>query len=258
MNAPFASPCNVKVLPRILLVDDDAVLREEFKDFFEEHGVAEAFSGEQALQILSRPHQIDVVVLDVRMSGMNGIEVLEKIKKIAPDIRVIILTGYGSKDTAVEALRGRADDYLEKPLHPETVKRILERHLEAKQRAAYGNRIEDKVARIKDFLSRNVCKNVTLSDAAEIVSVSPKYLSRAFQEYAKIGFSDYKVSLRMKEAKQLLKKNTHTVGQISDALGYQNMESFIRQFKKLEKVTPASFRTRINRAPKSAKKYQHN
>ncbi len=101
--------------PRILLVDDDDVLRNEFVECFGEFGIAEAANGQEALAYLKKPNEIDLAILDVRMSGMNGIELLERIKRVAPAVRVIIFTGYGSKDVAIEALRSKADDYIEKP-----------------------------------------------------------------------------------------------------------------------------------------------
>lgn len=66
---------------KILLVDDDRVFRDEFRDTFEEYGIRDASSGEEALEILKRPNEIDLVILDVRMPGINGIEgKIERVK----------------------------------------------------------------------------------------------------------------------------------------------------------------------------------
>ncbi len=239
---------------RILLVDDDPVLRQEFIESFDEFTITEASSGEEAIQILKKPNEIDLVILDVRMSGMNGIEVLDRIKQIAPDIRVVIFTGYGSKDVAVEALRSRANDYLEKPIDIQATRQIIERHLQNKERQDYGSGIEDKIKHIKAFLLRNFHKKVTLEDAAKAVYLSPKYLSRIFKEHAKVGFSEYKLSLRIEEAKKFLQNSGYTVEQISDRLGYQNPESFIRQFKKLSGLTPTGYRKKIRKKTKALAK----
>lgn len=236
---------------RILLVDDDSIFRSEFRECFQEYGVAEASNGGEALNILKRPHEIDLVILDVRMSGMNGIEVLEKIKKMFPDMRIFILTGYGSKDVAVEALRGKADDYIEKPLDIDKTKELIETALAAKsikRGADYGaDDIKSKIERVKDFVQRNCFKKVGLKDAASAVYLSPKYLSRIFKEYAKTGFNEYKLELKINAAKKLLEKSGLNVDQISDKLGYQNSESFIRQFKKFTKRTPTEFRRKYSK-----------
>ena len=88
---------------KILLVDDDAIFREEFKDCFEEYGIQEAANGEEALRLLKMPNEIDLVILDVKMYGMDGIEVLNRIKKMDRTLTTIILTASGSKDTVIDA-----------------------------------------------------------------------------------------------------------------------------------------------------------
>lgn len=234
---------------KILLVDDDSFFRKEFCECFEEYGIIEAGDGEQALGILKKPNELELVILDVRMSGMNGIEVLNKIRKVSPNLRIVILTGYGSKDVAVEALRGQADDYIEKPLNIDTTREIIDNFLGTKRGQPEIGAIDMKarVERVRDFVRRNVLKKVTLKDAAGIVFLSPKYLSRIFREYTGQGFNDYKLALKIDEAKNFLQTTGYTVEQIADRLGYENSESFIRQFKKIAKNTPTEYRKKIKR-----------
>jgi YesN/AraC family two-component response regulator len=227
---------------RILLVDDDIIFRNEFVEHFEEYRIKEASNGTEAINILKSPNEIDLVILDVRMSGMDGIEVLERLKQIAPDVRVIILTGYGSKEVAVDALRSRADDYMEKSFIWKNGREAIAKHLETKARSKYAPGIEGKMEHVKDFIKDNCHKKITLHQAASLVSLSPKYLSRIFAEHTRTGFHDYVLSLRMEQAKIFLTKTTFTVQQIADQLGYQNPESFIRQFKKLFGLTPREYR----------------
>lgn len=229
---------------RILLVDDDRIFRDEFKYSFEEYGIIEASCGEEAIKILKRPNEIDLVILDVRMPGINGIEVLSKIKKMSPDVTIIILTGYSSKDVAVEALREKADDYIEKPLDVEATRVILDKALEGKKGDSdyTGTDIEAKIERVKHFLERNCFRKVTLNDAANLVYLSPKYLSRIFKEYTRTGFNEYKLRLKINKAKTLLKKTSYNINQVSDKLGYENTESFIKCFKKITGSTPTDYR----------------
>lgn len=234
---------------KILLVDDDSIFRSEFIDSFQEYGIVEAGDGESALSFIKKPNEIELVILDVRMSGMNGIEVLNRIRKLNPKIRVVMLTGYGSKDVAVEALRGQADDYIEKPLDVDITRQTIEGFLgsERGQSETSAINMEEKVKRVKDFIRRNVLRKVTLKDAAGIVFLSPKYLSRIFKEYIGKGFNEYKLELKIEEAKNLLAKTGYNVEQVADKLGYGNPESFIRQFKKITKKTPTEFRKGIKR-----------
>ncbi len=241
---------------RILLVDDDSIFRSEFKECFEEYGIVETSNGEEALNILKKPNEIDLVVLDVRMSGMDGIEVLNRIRKLNPELRIVILTGYGSKDVAVEALRGQADDYIEKPLDIDATRQTIENFLGTKRGQPDTTAIDskEKVERVKDFVRRNVLKKVTLNDAAGAVFLSPKYLSRIFKEHTGEGFNEYKLTLKIEEAKNLLAETGYTVGQISDRLGYENPESFIRQFKKIIGSTPTEYRSKIQKKKQKSRR----
>ena len=76
--------------------------------------VSTAYSGQEALDLLEKT-QIDVVILDIRMPGMDSIETLKKIKASHPLVEVIMLTGHGSTETAVEGMKAGAFDYLMKP-----------------------------------------------------------------------------------------------------------------------------------------------
>jgi signal transduction histidine kinase len=101
--------------PKILVVDDELGVRESLRAILSQDcDVLTAASGAEALNIVGG-EQIALVTLDLRMPGMSGIEVLEASKRIDPDIEALIITGYGSFDTAVQGLRHRAFDYLAKP-----------------------------------------------------------------------------------------------------------------------------------------------
>ncbi len=101
----------------ILVVEDGRSQREMLRDFLvkEGHTVAEAENGERALQAVRRGH-FDLVLLDYRMPGMDGMQVLLEVKRINPEIDVVIITAYGTIDTAVDAMKAGALDYITKPL----------------------------------------------------------------------------------------------------------------------------------------------
>ncbi len=103
-------------LPTLLLVDDDEVLRERLARALRERGfaVTTARGGEEALE-LARRETPEYAVVDLRMPGPSGIEVLDELRAIDPATRVLMLTGYGSIATAVEATRRGAVGYLSKP-----------------------------------------------------------------------------------------------------------------------------------------------
>ncbi len=228
----------------ILLVDDDSSFREELKCALEDYNAIEAASGEEALEKLRQPNEIDLVVLDVVMPGMRGTEVLKEIKKCYPELGVIMLTGHSSKDVAVESLKGRADDYIEKPVDPVRLIEAIERLLKAKNGRDKIDEcdIKGKMEHVKRFIERNYHKMVSLDDAAVVAGISPKYLSRAFMEAAGIGFNEYKTKIKIEKAKEWLETSGYDVNQIASKLGYQNVESFIRAFKKYTRSTPSHYR----------------
>jgi DNA-binding NtrC family response regulator len=135
----------------ILLVDDE-------RDFVEVlslrlvdagHRVKTAFSGQEALSVLAdtegdRLPEIDVIVLDIKMPGMDGIETLKQIKAKYPVIEVILLTGHGAVDTAVKGLKSGAFDYLLKPADFDELTTKLE--AARKQRDAQEARIRQAEA----------------------------------------------------------------------------------------------------------------
>jgi two-component system, NtrC family, nitrogen regulation response regulator NtrX len=102
--------------PQILITDDEKSIRNILRDIleFEKYRVLEAENGEEALK-LTESEKIDLVILDIKMKGMDGIEVLSKLKEKRPELPVIMISGHGTIQIAVEATRKGAYDFLEKP-----------------------------------------------------------------------------------------------------------------------------------------------
>jgi DNA-binding NtrC family response regulator len=119
--------------PKILIVDDEQIVRESLTNWLKEESyqVEAAENGPMALEKI-RQFPFQVVLLDLKMPGMDGIQVLAEIKKEFPDIEVIIMTAYGSVNTAVEAIKAGAYDYIVKPFDPEEVALLIKKILEHK------------------------------------------------------------------------------------------------------------------------------
>ncbi len=103
-------------MANILVIDDEKSIRSTLKDILEHEGftIEVASNGPEALELFSR-NQFDAVLCDIKMPGMDGIEVLEKIQETANDIPVIMISGHGTIDTAVDAIKKGAFDFIEKP-----------------------------------------------------------------------------------------------------------------------------------------------
>jgi two-component system response regulator YesN len=229
---------------QILIVDDDADFREELRDCLEDYTVIEASNGTEAMAILKKPNAIDLVILDAVMPQLSGLEALREIKKIKPGLAIIMLTGQSSKDIAIDALKGRADDYIEKPINVRKFLDTVQASLSAKALNGFtsSHGVKAKIEQAKQFIERNFDKKVSLEDVAGQVCLSPKYFSRIFKEIAGQGFNEYRLSIKAQEACELLKKSDYTITEISHRLGYQNLESFIRMFERIMKQSPTQYR----------------
>ena len=115
-------------LPTILIVDDDAEIRYSLTRVFSSRGyqVAEAASGEQGVGLVKKGPAPDLVFLDVRMGGMGGIETLRLIRSANPRQLVVLMTAFGTAQTAIEAMKYGAFDYVMKPFDPPKVLAIAE------------------------------------------------------------------------------------------------------------------------------------
>jgi len=117
----------------VLVVDDEIGPRESLRAILKtDYQVLVATEGEQAVQFVEQ-QPIDVVLLDLRMPGLSGMQVLEKIKSIDPSIEVIVVTGYASYETVLEGLRLHAFDYIPKPFNIPHLREIVKRAATQKQ-----------------------------------------------------------------------------------------------------------------------------
>jgi DNA-binding NtrC family response regulator len=116
---------------KILVVDDEAIIRDSLREWLNDAGyeVLTAENGAQALKTIER-EEPRIVIADLVMPGMDGIELMKRAKEISPDIEVIITTAYGSIPTAITAIREGAYDYIQKPFCPERTEILIEKLVE--------------------------------------------------------------------------------------------------------------------------------
>jgi len=146
---------------RILIVDDELSVRGSLEEWFREDGfhVETAEDGLAAIRAMERgPY--DIVLLDLKMPGMDGIEVQKRVREIDPRATIIILTAYASVETAVEALKLGAFDYVTKPVDPDELSNLVRNALNARALAEENVRLKETVSE--------------LTQAAPILAVSAK------------------------------------------------------------------------------------
>jgi len=138
--------------PQILIVDDDLSHRKMLEAVLgeDDFGISHASDGIQAVSAVSETFY-DLVLMDIRMNRMGGIEALKQIKQISPGIPIIIMTAYASVDTAVDALKAGAFDYLTKPLDIEELKILVKKALRYFQLEQENRDLKDRLHDRFDF-----------------------------------------------------------------------------------------------------------
>jgi DNA-binding NtrC family response regulator len=121
---------------KILIVDDELIMRESLAGWLERdgHDVKKTASGEEALTVL-KDSRFDILLVDMKMEGMSGLDVLKEVKQSDPEVSVIMITAYGSISTAIEAMKMGAYDYLLKPFEPDELGMLIEKITEYQAQA---------------------------------------------------------------------------------------------------------------------------
>jgi len=118
----------------ILVVDDELLIRDLLYDFFKDQGwdISIAENGEKALEVL-RVKNVDLVLSDVKMPEMDGLDLSRKLRESYPKIPVVLMTGYPSVDSVIDALRNKVVDYIVKPFNINQLYKAVESQLREKE-----------------------------------------------------------------------------------------------------------------------------
>jgi DNA-binding NtrC family response regulator len=119
---------------KILIVDDEKNIRITIRRSLEtdQYKILEAISGEEALDILSSS-LVDIVLLDLKLPGISGLDVIRKMKKMGLHSKIIIISAHGTIESAVESMKLGASDFIEKPFTPDDIRQLVLKHIEDKQ-----------------------------------------------------------------------------------------------------------------------------
>ncbi|MBK9169854.1 MAG: sigma-54-dependent Fis family transcriptional regulator [Bryobacterales bacterium] len=132
---------------RILIVDDELVVRDSLARWFtlEGYDVHAVAGGREALEAVVTG-EWDLALLDIKMPGMDGMELQRRLKEAVPDLAIVIMTGYATVDTAVQALKGGAYDYITKPVDPDELSHLVTRALEHQRAKREVERLRENIA----------------------------------------------------------------------------------------------------------------
>lgn len=258
--ASASLPRHEESLPVVLIVDDDAPVRSFMRIALE--GTArliEASDGEQALRTLERlgGRTLDLVLLDYVIPNRSGLEILRVVRRQWPWIPVVIITGFGSEDVAILALRAGARDYLRKPINVDQLRQTVVA-LTAKR--APGTRpgpdtlmaeshspraVHRGIARALAYASEHFTEFIALSEVAREASLSKFHFCRLFHREMGLSFREYLQALRVRRARALLADPDLSVTEVAYAAGFNDLSNFDKVFRKIVGVPPSAYRKAI-------------
>ena len=267
---------------RLLIADDERLEREALAEMvtrrFVEHEIVleEAENGRKAADTAIL-WGADLILMDIEMPGMNGLDAARAVLAQRPGCRVIFVTAYSLFQYAHEAVHLGACDYLLKPVDPDeleaSIRRAIrqietERKLEAlapiqqepEAPAAPQEEGRDEssqnalvMAHVRRYLEDNYMFDISLDSVGEILHISPAYLSAQFKKYQKMNFLDCLTELRINAAKELLNDPFRSSAEVASMVGYEDASYFARAFKKRTGVTPTQYRRQAAKAAKGEK-----
>jgi two-component system response regulator YesN len=238
---------------KIVVVDDDCHVVEGLKKFIQQSGqevtyAGAAADGREALNLI-RSEKPDIVLTDIMMPVMDGLEMIEELKKEGYPGEIIILSGYADFQYARQALRFQVNDYLLKPitldeLHDSLQKafaRLSDRGRIVKTGPGWSadNRHRDTVDYMIRFAEENYGKNICLDDLAKALLFSRNHLNHIFKVNTGETFTNFLIRVRMEKAKALLLEGKYYIYEIAEMVGYKNIPYFSYIFHRYTGFKPS-------------------
>lgn len=240
---------------KVLLVDDEKYISRglEMGVDWKSINVNTIYTAQNGVQALSLIHKKkpDVVVTDIRMPGMNGLELIQAAKAVYPDLPFIILSGYPDFAYAQKALQYGVFRYLLKPFDlielTECIRLLLNTIPHKEPNSDTGEHttppLNPTIQGILTFIEDNLTKEITIEMLSNSFGLTPNYLSSLFKKETGKGIVEHITRLRIEKACDMLIHTDHKVQYICTAVGISDYFYFSKLFKKYMQVTPTQFRT---------------
>lgn len=228
---------------KVVLVDDEELFLEGFKKMIDwpSYGfeITASFSNaNNALHFLME-NPADLVITDIKMPFMDGLEFSSQLRGMKPDLDIMILSGYSDFEYARKAIQHRVNNYLLKPVDVnelaltlmdlrEKLDEMNDTEITIGTSAGYYN---DLVDGIKKNIQRNY-RTISLESIALDTKMSTNYVSKIFKKVSGQNFSDYLLEVKMTNALRLIGNGDLKIYEIAYMIGYDNPKNFTRAFKK--------------------------
>lgn len=270
---------------RVLIADDEMIertilYRTIHKNLKDRCEIFQAENGREALEIYER-EKTQIVILDIEMPGINGIEAAERIREKDRDTNIIFLTAYDEFSYAKKAITVRALDYLLKPYEEKELMLVLEEAIRlTEEHENRLNRVQDAVSQrtlmkeksqwpedrpeegeepeelgkarmgkvtemILNYIQKNYMYDISMQEVARVMNYSEAYFCKLFKQCFSKNFTSYLTEYRVAEAKKMLGEPTVNVKDVGKSVGYMDSNYFARVFKRITGQTPTEYRAGI-------------
>jgi two-component system, response regulator YesN len=238
---------------RVIVAEDEKIIANNIaknitkaNESFEVINIA--YDGLEAYE-LTKKLLPDIVVSDIKMPELDGLELIMRIAKELPTIKTIIISGYSDFEYARSAIQCKASDYLIKPVNPFDLQKVLnrlERELLAEKKTISADRETrpaDIVENVTSYLRHNFDTHIDFSEIANQFGFSSAYLSKIFKEHTGTTASKFLNEYRINRAKKLLLDTDLTIKTISQKVGFVDPYHFSKNFKAVAGKSPEQYRT---------------
>ena len=246
---------------RVYLVDDEILIAESLAGLLQKklEGPVEVrfFTDPEELLSAFGSEPCDLLISDIRMPGMTGLDMLRKLHAISSDFEVIFLTGFDLFEYAYESIQENTFGYLLKNESDDRVLELVRKALEKiRSRRKFetffpqsgswteseGPRPKRITGQVKEYVLEHMGDDLSAGAIAEIVGYSEAHLSRLFRESEGITLHSFIQQVRMDRACHLLRDTNEKIYRIGEVCGYRNTAYFIRVFRSAMGITPQEFR----------------
>lgn len=245
---------------QVIIADDEKTIREGMARLIESFSLplevaGLAKDGKQTLQMVKEYHP-DILIVDINMPYLNGLEAIEEIRKERTEMKIIIVSGYDNFSYAQKAMELGVFSYLLKPLNMQKFKEVLESAINGYEKRlleinllnkhGYHEEKQANADEIKTYMKTHYgSAELSLNAMADYFHVSSSTMAKMVKKRTGMNFSEYLNSLRLEAAENLLRETELTIHEISLMVGYSSQHYFSRIFKKYKEISPEGYRKTI-------------
>ena len=236
---------------RVVIIDDNKLIADALAAFpiWKENGCQveavcyDSTDGKLAIESILP----DIIITDIRMPGLNGLDLIDTVRGIVPKARVIFVSAYDNFEYAQRALRMGAQDYLLKPFSKDTINTAVAGavcYLDEHEKVSMKEEEEESplLRPIVAYINERIDQHVTAEEVAKTFYMSTSRLDKLIQKNTGGGFQRLHISLRMKRAKALMKDVRNNIEDVAQKTGYKNYASFYRAFTREYSMPPTEYR----------------